>query len=76
MKAVTRLADILIVAIGKPEFVTGDMIKPGAVVIDVGVNRVEDPSTKQGYAWWATCSSRKRDRWLGRSPRCREGSGR
>jgi methylenetetrahydrofolate dehydrogenase (NADP+) / methenyltetrahydrofolate cyclohydrolase len=49
LKAVTRLADILIVAIGKPEFVTGDMIKPGAVVIDVGVNRVEDPSTKKGY---------------------------
>ncbi|PYP45200.1 MAG: bifunctional 5,10-methylene-tetrahydrofolate dehydrogenase/5,10-methylene-tetrahydrofolate cyclohydrolase [Gemmatimonadetes bacterium] len=49
MKSVTRLADILIVAIGKPEFVTGDMIKPGAVVIDVGVNRVEDPSTKTGY---------------------------
>jgi methylenetetrahydrofolate dehydrogenase (NADP+)/methenyltetrahydrofolate cyclohydrolase len=49
MKSVTRLADILIVAIGKPEFVTGEMIKPGAAVIDVGVNRVEDPSTKQGY---------------------------
>src|SRR5216110_1404424 len=47
--SVTRLADILIVAIGKPEFVTGDMIKPGAVVIDVGVNRVEDPSLKKGY---------------------------
>ena len=45
----TRLADILIVAIGKPEFVTGDMVKPGAVVIDVGVNRVDDPSKKQGY---------------------------
>ncbi|HEX4573637.1 MAG TPA: tetrahydrofolate dehydrogenase/cyclohydrolase catalytic domain-containing protein [Gemmatimonadales bacterium] len=49
LKAVTRLADILIVAIGKPEFVTGDMVKPGAVVIDVGVNRVDDPSTKKGY---------------------------
>ena len=49
IRSVTRLADILIVAIGKPEFVTGDMIKPGAVVIDVGVNRVEDPSTKKGY---------------------------
>ena len=49
MKAVTRLADILIVAIGKPEFVTGDMIKPGAIVIDVGVNRVDDPSAKKGY---------------------------
>jgi methylenetetrahydrofolate dehydrogenase (NADP+)/methenyltetrahydrofolate cyclohydrolase len=46
---VTRLGDILIVAIGRPEYVTGDMIKPGAVVIDVGVNRVDDPTTKQGY---------------------------
>jgi methylenetetrahydrofolate dehydrogenase (NADP+)/methenyltetrahydrofolate cyclohydrolase len=45
----TRQGDILIVAIGKPEFVTGDMIKPGAVVIDVGVNRVDDPVSKQGY---------------------------
>jgi len=45
----TLQADILIVAIGKPEFVTGDMVKPGAVVIDVGVNRVDDPSRKQGY---------------------------
>ncbi len=49
MKAVTRLGDILIVAIGKPEFLTGEMIKPGAVVVDVGVNRVDDPSTKKGY---------------------------
>jgi methylenetetrahydrofolate dehydrogenase (NADP+)/methenyltetrahydrofolate cyclohydrolase len=45
----TRQADILIVAIGKPEFVSGDMVKPGAVVIDVGVNRLDDPSRKQGY---------------------------
>jgi len=45
----TREADILIVAIGKPEFVTGGMVKPGAIVIDVGVNRVDDPSKKQGY---------------------------
>ena len=49
MKSVTRLADILIVAMGKAEFVTGDMIKPGAVVIDVGTNRVDDPTAKQGY---------------------------
>ncbi|HKI95632.1 MAG TPA: bifunctional methylenetetrahydrofolate dehydrogenase/methenyltetrahydrofolate cyclohydrolase FolD [Gemmatimonadales bacterium] len=49
MGAVTRLADILIVAIGKPEFVRGDMIKPGAVVIDVGVNRVDDASEEKGY---------------------------
>ena len=46
---ITRQADILIVAIGKAEFVTGDMIKPGGVVIDVGVNRLADPSLKQGY---------------------------
>jgi methylenetetrahydrofolate dehydrogenase (NADP+)/methenyltetrahydrofolate cyclohydrolase len=49
IKSVTRLADILIVAMGKPEFVTGDMIKPGAVVVDVGTNRVDDPTAKQGY---------------------------
>ena len=49
LKSVTRLADILIVAIGKAEFVTGDMIKPGAVVIDVGTNRVDDPTVKQGH---------------------------
>jgi methylenetetrahydrofolate dehydrogenase (NADP+)/methenyltetrahydrofolate cyclohydrolase len=47
--SVTRQADILIVAMGKPEFVTGDMVRPGAVVVDVGVNRVDDPSAKQGY---------------------------
>ncbi len=45
----TGQADILIAAIGKPEYITGDMIKPGAVVIDVGINRVPDPSSKNGY---------------------------
>jgi len=45
----TRNADILIAAIGVPEFVKGDMVGDGAVVIDVGVNRVEDPSKKKGY---------------------------
>lgn len=49
LASVTRLADILIVAIGRPRFVTADMIRPGAVVIDVGVNRVEDPSSEKGY---------------------------
>ena len=49
IKSVTRSADILIVAMGKPDFVTGDMVKPGAVVIDVGTTRVEDPSSKRGY---------------------------
>jgi methylenetetrahydrofolate dehydrogenase (NADP+)/methenyltetrahydrofolate cyclohydrolase len=51
MGAVCRGADILIVAAGVAEFVTGDMIKPGAVVIDVGSNRVEDPEAKKGYRW-------------------------
>lgn len=41
LPAITRLADLLIVAIGKPRFVTAEMVKPGAVVIDVGINRVE-----------------------------------
>jgi methylenetetrahydrofolate dehydrogenase (NADP+) / methenyltetrahydrofolate cyclohydrolase len=45
----TRKADILIVAAGKPQMVTGEMVKPGAVVIDVGINRVEDASAKSGY---------------------------
>ena len=46
---VTRQADILIAAIGSPEFVKGDWVKPGAVVVDVGVNRVDDPSAEKGY---------------------------
>jgi methylenetetrahydrofolate dehydrogenase (NADP+)/methenyltetrahydrofolate cyclohydrolase len=45
----TRRADILVAAIGRPEMITGDMIKPGAVVIDVGINRVNDASTPKGY---------------------------
>ncbi|SIP99168.1 methylenetetrahydrofolate dehydrogenase (NADP+) / methenyltetrahydrofolate cyclohydrolase [Alkalispirochaeta americana] len=45
----TAGADIVIAAMGSPEFLTADMIKPGAVVIDVGVNRVEDPQAKRGY---------------------------
>jgi methylenetetrahydrofolate dehydrogenase (NADP+) / methenyltetrahydrofolate cyclohydrolase len=45
----TRRADILVVAAGKPKFVTGDMVRPGAVVIDVGINRVADSRAKQGY---------------------------
>jgi methylenetetrahydrofolate dehydrogenase (NADP+)/methenyltetrahydrofolate cyclohydrolase len=40
--AITRQADVLVVAVGRPNFITGDMIKPGAVVIDVGINRVDD----------------------------------
>ena len=44
-----RRADILIVAIGRAEMVTADMVKPGAVVIDVGMNRVDDPALPKGY---------------------------
>jgi len=49
LPAVCRSADILIAAIGKAEFVRGDWVKPGAVVIDVGINRVDDPSQPKGY---------------------------
>jgi methylenetetrahydrofolate dehydrogenase (NADP+)/methenyltetrahydrofolate cyclohydrolase len=49
LKEHTLRADILIVAAGKPKMVTGDMVKEGAVVIDVGINRVEDASAKSGY---------------------------
>jgi methylenetetrahydrofolate dehydrogenase (NADP+)/methenyltetrahydrofolate cyclohydrolase len=45
----TKAADILIAAIGKAEVITGAMLKEGVVVIDVGINRVEDPTSKQGY---------------------------
>lgn len=44
-----RRADILIAAIGRTEMITGDMIKPGAAVIDVGINQKEDPTAKRGY---------------------------
>ena len=46
---ITKAADILIVAIGKPEFVTADMVKEGATVIDVGIHRIEDSSKKSGF---------------------------
>jgi len=46
---IVRQADLLVAAIGKPKFVRGDWIKPGAIVIDVGINRVEDAGAKNGY---------------------------
>lgn len=49
LKALCREADIIIAALGKPEFVTADMVKEGAVIVDVGITRVEDPSKKRGY---------------------------
>jgi 5,10-methylene-tetrahydrofolate dehydrogenase/methenyl tetrahydrofolate cyclohydrolase len=49
LDAVCREADVLIAAVGQPEMIRGDWIKPGAWVIDVGVNRVEDPASPKGY---------------------------
>ncbi len=46
---ISKSADILIVALGKPEFVTKDMVKDGAVVVDVGIHRVEDASRRSGF---------------------------
>jgi methylenetetrahydrofolate dehydrogenase (NADP+)/methenyltetrahydrofolate cyclohydrolase len=46
--SVTRRADILIAAVGKPQMITADMVKPGAVVIDVGINRIPDATKKSG----------------------------
>ncbi len=49
LSEITKQADILVVAIGKPEFVTADMVRDGAVVIDVGIHRVADSSKKKGF---------------------------
>ncbi len=49
LPATVREADVLIAAVGRPEMVRGDWVKPGAVVIDVGINRVDDPTRKKGY---------------------------
>jgi methylenetetrahydrofolate dehydrogenase (NADP+)/methenyltetrahydrofolate cyclohydrolase len=49
LPAICRRADIVIAAVGRPEMVKADWVKDGAVVIDVGINRVEDPSKKSGY---------------------------
>ena len=49
LAAITRQADILIAAIGQPEMITAEMVNEEAVVIDVGVNRIDDPASKKGY---------------------------
>ena len=49
LAAHTKRADILVVALGKPEFITADMVKDGAVIVDVGITRVKDSSRKRGY---------------------------
>ncbi|MCW1917089.1 bifunctional methylenetetrahydrofolate dehydrogenase/methenyltetrahydrofolate cyclohydrolase FolD [Luteolibacter sp. GHJ8] len=49
LPAICRRADIIVAAVGRPEMVKADWVKDGAVVIDVGINRIDDPSTKKGY---------------------------
>ena len=51
LPGICRQADILVAAVGRAEMVRGDWIKPGAVVIDVGTNAVDDPTAKRGYKW-------------------------
>lgn len=49
LKELCLLADVIIAAIGKPKFITSDMVKEGAVIIDVGTNKIENPSKEKGY---------------------------
>jgi methylenetetrahydrofolate dehydrogenase (NADP+) / methenyltetrahydrofolate cyclohydrolase len=51
LAAITRHADIIVAAVGRPDTVTRDMVKPGVVVIDVGANRIDDPADQRGYRW-------------------------
>ncbi len=51
LPGVCRQADILIAAVGRPEMVKADWVKPGAYVIDVGSNRIDDPASEKGYRW-------------------------
>jgi methylenetetrahydrofolate dehydrogenase (NADP+)/methenyltetrahydrofolate cyclohydrolase len=48
---VCRKAEILVAAVGRPEMVKADWVKPGAYVIDVGSNKVDDPTVEKGYRW-------------------------
>jgi len=50
LRAICQEADLIVAALGRAEFLTGDMVKEGAVVVDVGITRVTDPSKKKGYA--------------------------
>ncbi len=51
LPAICRKADILVAAVGRPEMVKADWVKPGAYVIDVGSNKVDDPTSEKGYRW-------------------------
>ena len=50
LKSIVQQADIVIAAIGKANYVKGDWLKPGAIVIDVGTNKADDPTSKSGYS--------------------------
>ena len=68
LEKLTQMADILVVGVGRPAFLTGAMVKPGAVVIDVGTTRVEGPQFKNGYALkgdvdFAEASANSRNFW-------------
>jgi methylenetetrahydrofolate dehydrogenase (NADP+)/methenyltetrahydrofolate cyclohydrolase len=49
LSEITASADVVVAAIGRPQFVTAEMVRPGAVVIDVGINRIADPTSEKGY---------------------------
>lgn len=51
MPAILKEADIVIAAIGKPNFIKGEWLKPGVVIIDVGTNQIDDPESERGYKW-------------------------
>lgn len=56
IERLTRIADIIIVAVGRPNFLTADMVQPGAIVIDVGINRISDAIDKRGYKLVGDCA--------------------
>ena len=58
LASLVRMGDVVVAAIGSPKFITADMIKPGAVVIDVGTNRVDDPTARGATAGSGTWISR------------------
>ena len=58
-----RRADIIVAAMGVPEFLKADMVKPGVVVMDVGVNRIPDPGPRRAPNWWGTWISKMCSPW-------------
>ena len=80
LPAVARRADVLVAAVGRPEMMRGDWVKPGAIVIDVGINRVPAGGARRAggrrRGSSATSPMRKRPRSPARSRRCRAASAR